>query len=387
MRCVGHPASVAHLGTIRPMPARIAALRWTLEPLGLLLLTRIGLMLVTWAALRAQPTSSLGDLLSNWDGNWNQTIADLGYVELPLGGAIAHPWMTLAFLPFLPMSTRAIDAVTGIGVVPAGLLVSWSTGIVGVVLLWRLVQQRYGERIASASILLLLVSPHGFVLAMMYTEGPMLLAVALVFWFLRDRRWELAGLAALAGGLMRPNGFVLVVPCAVAAWLAWRETRSLRPWVAPALAPLGFVAWLGFAWARTGEPLGYFEVQREGWGAGIDFGLETLQSFGDVVMLRWDDANVVVSVLSITLGAIGVVLAFRRRLDPTWSWYALALLVLTIVNERQASAGRFLLPAFPIFVAWTLTIRERWRSPVTAMSACVMGGLWFLASTEFIFTP
>jgi hypothetical protein len=223
----------------------------------------------------------------------------------------------------------------------------------------------------------------------MYTEGPVLLAVALVFVCLRDRRWELAGVAALVAGLMRPNGFVLVVPCLVAAWMAWRSDpeRSLRPFVAPVLAPLGFVAWLGYAWARTGEPLGYFEVQREGWGAGIDFGLETLQSFGDVLTFQWDDANVVVSVLSIALGAIGVGLAFRRRLDPAWSWYALALLVLTIVNERQASAGRFLLPAFPIFVAWTLTIRERWRSPIAAMSACVMGGLWFLASTEFIFTP
>ncbi|HEY3486213.1 MAG TPA: hypothetical protein VGK49_12565 [Ilumatobacteraceae bacterium] len=135
---------------------------------------------------------------------------------------------------------------------------------------------------------------------------------------------------------------------------------------------MGFVAWLAYVWHRTGNVLGYFEIQREGWGAGVDFGVTALGSVWDVLTLDWDDADATVSAVAVVLGVIGVVLAFRQRLDPAWTWFAAAVVLLTIVNERQASGFRFLLPAFPIYVADVRAASDRWRSLMIGTSAFAM---------------
>jgi hypothetical protein len=69
----------------------------------------------------------------------------------------------------------------------------------------------------------------------------------------------------------------------------------------------------------------------------------------------------------------------RKGLGAVWTSYAAAVLLLTVLNERQSSGGRFLLLAFPLFVAFALTIPKRAVPLVAAMSAVVMGGLCFAA--------
>ncbi|HEY6534072.1 MAG TPA: glycosyltransferase family 39 protein, partial [Acidimicrobiales bacterium] len=296
------------------------------------------------------------------------------------GGVVGHPQQLLAFFPVLPLLARALHAVTGLSVPYAGLLVSMACGLAGTVALWRLVQRRYDRDVASDSVLLLLVAPFAFVFSLFYTEGPALLATALCFLALDRRRWGWAGIAALAGGLIRPNGFLLVVPCVVAAVLAIRAHRDWRALAAPLLAPLGFLAWVAFAWHRTGQLGGYFTLQRSGWGAAVDFGRGSIHSIADLVTFHWTDMDRVLNAAALlVIGGVGLLLAVRRRLDPVWIAYAAAVVVLTFVNQRQASAGRFLLLAFPLFVAFALSLPKRVFPLVVAMSAVAMGGLFYAA--------
>jgi hypothetical protein len=241
------------------------------------------------------------------------------------------------------------------------------------------VQRRYGDTVASDTVLLLMVAPFAFVFSIFYTEGPALLAVALCFLALDRRRWTYAGLAALAAGLIRPNGFLLVVPCAVAAFLVIRHDRQWRALVAPALAPLGFLAWFAVVADRTGEPGGYFTLQREGLGAKVDFGAESLRAVVELLTFQWDGVSRVLNSAALVVGAVGVVLAVRRRLDPVWIAYAVAVVVVAAFNHNQASAGRYLLLAFPLFVAFALALPRRALPLVAACSAVVMGGVFYTA--------
>jgi len=304
-------------------------------------------------------------------------VADRGYVELPLGPVVGNSSQVLAFFPVVPMAARATHAATGLSVEYAGLLVSVLCGLAGTVVLWRLIERRYGHDVASDSVLLLLVAPFAFVFSIFYTEGPALLAVALCLWALDRERWGWAGLAALVGGLIRPNGFLLFVPCLVAALLVIRSRRQWSALVAPALAPLGFLAWVGYVADRTGELTGYFTMQREGWRASVDLGVESVRSILDLVTFHWEEIDRVLNAGMLLLGAVGLVLAWRRRLGAVWISYAAAVLLLTFVNARQASAGRFLLLAFPLFVAFALSIPKRALPLVIAMSAIAMGGLFY----------
>jgi hypothetical protein len=360
---------------------RAAALRrwWGWPPVGLFVGTRLATVFVVWLVYRHQPGVRLIDLITVWDAGWNSLIAERGYVVQPLGPVVGHPLQSLAFFPVLPMSARAVHTVTGLSVPASGVVVSVACGLAGTVVLWRLIQQRFDAEAASDSVLLMLVAPFAFVFSIFYTEGPALLAVALCFLALDRRRWVWAGLAALAGGLIRPNGFLLVVPCLVAAGLAVRDRRDWKALWAPALAPLGFLAWLAYAWHRTGELTGYFTMQREGWGASIDLGRATFRSLVDLVTFHWTEPDRVLNAVALVAGVIGLVLTVRRRLDPVWIAYAAAVVVLTFVNERQASGGRFLLLAFPLFVAFALSIPKRAMPLVVAMSAVAMGGLFYAA--------
>jgi len=357
----------------------VAAVRrwWGWPAVGLFVGTRLATAVVAWFVQMSQPGRSYLGLITAWDAVWYHRIADEGYVVQPLGPSVLHPLQSYAFFPVVPMAARAVHVVTGLSIATSGVVVSMSCGLAGTVALWRLVQGRFGDRVASDSVLLLLVAPYAFVFSLFYTEGPALLAVALCFLALDRRRWTYAGLAALAAGLIRPNGFLLVVPCAVAAFTAIRHDRQWKALVAPLLAPLGFLAWVAFVGHRMGELGGYVTLQRDGLGAKVDFGVESLRAVVELVTFQWDGVSRVLNAAALVAGIAGVVIAVRRRLDPTWIAYAVAVIGVTALNQNQASGGRYLLLAFPVFVAFALAIPRRAFPLVVAMSAVVMGGLFF----------
>jgi hypothetical protein len=259
------------------------------------------------------------------------------------------------------------------------MVVSLAGGLAVTVALWRLVKRRFGDRVASDSVLLLLVAPFAFAFSIFYTEGPALFAVALCFLALDRKRWLWAGVAALAAGLIRPNGFLLVVPCALVAVAAIRHDREWRSLVAPLLAPLGFVAWVAWVGHQVGELGGYFTLQRVGLGARVDLGAESARAVVELVTFQWDGTGRVLNSVSLILGALGLIIALRRRLDPTWIAYATAVWAVAAANYNQASAGRYLLLAFPLFVAFALCIPRRALPVVVATSAVVMGGVFYSA--------
>ncbi len=344
--------------------------------------------IVLWVANQNRPTTNLLGLITQWDAGWNSVVAGQGYIEMPDMGTGVEKFMTLAFFPVVPKCVQALHWATGLSIDSSGLLFCTTTGLAGTLVLWRLIQRRYSEEVATDSVLLLLVSPFAFVLSMFYTEGPTLLMVALCFTALDRKHWFLAGLAALVVGGMRPNGILIFVPCLVAAVIAFRGQRDWKPFVAPLLAPLGFIAWIAYVWHRTGQPGGYFAIQSQGWGASFDWGQAALESTIDLVTYQWKSADLVISPLMVlVIGVVGLVLAYRRRMDWVWLSYAVGVVVLAAMNARQASTGRFLLLAFPLFVAFALSIPKRWLPLVAAMSAVLMGGFFYSATGPGSLTP
>lgn len=352
--------------------------QWWVTPVVMFLGFRVATYVILWVAHRNRESSNPWTLITQWDAGWNSVIASQGYVEMTDMGSGIERFMPLAFFPVVPKCVQFLHHLTGLPIAQSGLFFCTFCGLLGIVVLWRLIQRRYSEEVASDSILLLLVSPFAFVLSMFYTEGPTLLAVALCFTALDRKRWFWAGAAALLVGSMRPSGFLIVVPCLVAAIMEFRSSRSVKPFVAPLLAPLGFLAWLAYVWHRTGEVTGYFQIQSKGWGASFDWGRATFEAIIDLITHQWKTPNTVISpLLLLILGGLGLFFAFRRHLDKVWLSYAIAVVALTATNSRQASGGRFLLLAFPLFVAFALSIPKRWLPMVAAMSAVVMGGFFF----------
>lgn len=357
--------------------------------LGLFGIARLSTLVVAWVAMAARPEHGITEILTDWDGNWNEIAAADLYAPFASDGPDSIlRWRTLAFFPILPLLTRGLHEVSGIGIHVLGPLVSMAFGAAAFAVLGRYLFERVGRTTVVIALSLMLFSPNGFVLSMFYTEGLMILFTVLTLKDLDEKRWTRAGIFAALGGLTRPSGFVLVVPCVVAAiqHIRTRSPESGRHWAAlaaPIIAPVGFITWVAHVALRTGVTTGYVRIQSEAWGARIDFGRTFITEIWNTLTDIRFDLDVRVSVLAVlVIGVGGLILGCRQKMPATWLALAATLVVVTAFNARQASGARFLLPAFPLFVAWARAIPRQVSGAVIGMSATAMGAL-FLVSVTF----
>jgi hypothetical protein len=178
------------------------------------------------------------------------------------------------------------------------------------------------------------------------------------------------------------------VACAWGAGVAVWHRREWRALVAPALAPAGFVAFMAFLWARTNEPLAWFEVQRGGWEEQFDWGAGTLEKFGNVFT---DPSDVPLNVIQASIGAVVIVvcvgLLLHWRPPGVITVYTLVVVALALGSASLGGRPRFILTAFPLLVAVVRLVRGTAFTCVVAASAVALGCLALLAGNSLALTP
>ncbi|MGH2704478.1 MAG: mannosyltransferase family protein [Actinomycetota bacterium] len=341
-------------------PARLAeraeGWRRLARPLALYLASRLVALLALGLAATQTDRINLLGALASWDGSSYVAIAQHGYPARVPELAGHATFSSIAFFPLLPLLIRALALATGLRHLVAALIVSNLAGVIAALLLWRLVE-RIGDRDwADRSVALFGVFPGALVLSMVYAE-PLLLALALgCLLALLGRRWYAAGILAALGTAARPNGLALVAACAAAAAPAVLRDRNWRALAAPALAPLGGLAYLAYLWRHTGEPGAWFRVEREGWGQFFDFGAGTLRRAVHVLggTRAYDD---LLSTLGLVIVLMLAGLMVRWR-PPAAVWAYTGLVVLLAVGSSDLGPQpRFVLTAFPLLIAAARWVR------------------------------
>jgi len=148
--------------------------------------------------------------------------------------------------------------------------------------------------------------------------------------------------------------------------------------VAPAIAPVGTLLYLGYSWWHTGQALAFFQVQSRGWGNRIDLGAANVRA----VLRHVSEARVTffVGVLAIIVGglAVGFWLLVRWRAPGFVVAYVSVVMGLPILATNPVSIPRFLLAAFPLLIPLAARISPRTILPVAATSGVLMGTLFFV---------
>ena len=209
----------------------------------------------------------------------------------------------------------------------------------------------YGDRIAGRAMVLIALFPGSFVLSFSYSEALMLVLVAATLLLLLDERWLLAGLTAAVATASRPNAIAICAACAVAAWLAWRRHHDWRPWVAPALSPLGVIAFQLFLWVHTGEPAVWFRVQNEAWGEGVSFGWTAVRRTYEAAVSPLGSATNIITALCLVATVAGLWALYRAKLPLPVVAYSVVVIALMLYPATVTARPRFLYTAFPVLIA------------------------------------
>jgi len=257
---------------------------------------------------------------------------------------------------------------------------------------WLAVREMLGPRLADRAVLLLVFFPTAYVFSLAYTEGLFLTAAALCLLALTRRAWLWAGLCASVAGLTRNAGVVVVLAVVVTTLpAAWRG-RSLRPLVGAALAPLGLIAFMGYAWAMVGTPTAFLSAERFWFGqhfvwfvTPITSGVAALREgpFGPSFV---PDA---LAAAALAFGFLGVwwldrmaaepgllVDARRPSLPAAWWVYTVGSLLAAYSAYFSVSIARYTMAAFPLFaaLAWRLRAHRVW--PLALALGLVQGALF-----------
>jgi len=338
------------------------------------------------ALMAAERGTSLTGEVRSWDGLWLLSIAQHGYDGVPASLVDAFGRHTAdtpyAFFPGYPAAIAAVGPVTGGNLLAAALLVTTVAGVVAAYGLTRLGELVPGgsRRAGLLLVALFAAAPMGVVLSMAYTEA---LFCALAVWALVGvlrRQWLLAGLCSAAAGLVRPTGSALALAVGLAALVAVVTRRDgVRPWLAVVLAASGLLGYLGYVGWRTGTPLGWFDIQRTGWGSRFDAGVSLARFVGRTLSgghELYDLAVLLTLIGSVVLLAVAV----RMRLPwPLLVYAAVVLLTVWCSDGQIHSRVRLIMPAFPLLllpVALGLA-RRRTGTAVAVVVAVVLASAWF----------
>lgn len=314
-------------------------------------------------------TQGAGGFLTAWDSYWYLNAAQHGWPHV----LIASNYNTTGFFPALPLALRAVHAISGFNWTVTGFVVEAVIEVAAVLVISILARRVLGERVGNDAVILFCLFPGAFILSQVYSEPLFILFVATCLYGLHRRWWWLAGLAAALAGATRPTGLVLMSCC---AWVALREIWLRRDWsslIAPALSPIGMLAFLVFLRARTGTSEAYLLTQQHAWGQTFTihaipnelrnhFILHQPYAWVLLVFLLWGVAG---------LGLLAVHV-HRRQLPSEWFLYCLGGIFLTLTSNFVGFKPRSAWVAFPLIFACAGFLR-RWWAMVPAVGVCVAG--------------
>ena len=322
---------------------------------------------------------SLLGVWAHWDGFWYLSIATIGYS----GRAVAT-----AFFPLYPVIVHLLGSTP-----VSGILASFASFLGGSWLIYLIARRELGQDAAWYTILALAFFPSSFYFTAVYPEALVLLLTAGTLYLLSLGRIGWAALLAGIASAASADGVLLGLPILLTLW---QEHRPWRDWLSLLLVPLGLFSYMAYLFFAFGNPLTFQHVQAH-WGRSFappwtTFSVALRDFWQHMPQLAWPhlfatgEPLVVISntwnLLFALLGLVLLYLAIRRLRPMLWS-YALVVLLVPLFYPSNGvplmSAPRFLLSAWPIFLAGGLFLAEhpRWVRPI--LWASIICGAFFVA--------
>jgi len=308
-----------------------------------------------------------------WDAVHYLHIAQQGY----------NTEVVSAFFPLYPLLGRAAGWLLGGDELAGLLLVSRLAFLFALVVLYQMTAEKFGDEIATLATLFTALYPMG-----VYWFAPYPLSLALFFslFCLRSamqRRWLLAALAGLSAGLT--HGTTIPLALGLLTTGSFQMRRDKHAWLllpAAATPLLGML--LFFAWRiRVGLP-DMNELLARIWQRFMQPPWMVVGDFLRFFSLYLDHVDGWIN-LGLFLLAVAMLVVCIRRLEPPLWVYQLSLIVYLCSTTNYyipfGSYGRYLMMAFPMFIAIPLVLCKK-STQLATLGMCSLSML-FLAMVYF----
>ncbi len=293
------------------------------------------------------------DTFARYDSGWYYGIASNGYAFVEGGRS------NLAFFPLYPMLMRAGGLLLG-GHQPdfyfAGIVVSWVSFGVAMVLLYRLALLDMSREHAARAVLYAALFPAAYFFGVVYSESLFLMSLLGAALAIRQGRWGWAALAGAAMTATRVNG-VMLVPALI--WMAWQSApagpQRRRLLAAAAASTMGIALYCVYNYALSGNPLEWYDsIQRWGYHPGGNPASGFL-AIGEALVTRpysflttermapYDTLNVLSA-----FGAVAAVPFIWRRLGGPYAAIVVLGLILPLSSGQYEGLGRYCAVLFPL---------------------------------------
>ena len=308
------------------------------------------------------------------DAGFYQGIAEQGYpVRLWTGSPVAD---RAAFFPLFPLLIRLMSYLTGGDYPIAGLIVSVLAGAASAIGVWTLAARVRDHQVADRAVVLYCFFPGAMTFGMLYSEPLAVALGAAALLALIERRWLLAGVIGAAGTAERPTLIVLTVVSGVAAVQAIWTRREWRALLAPALTPLGLLAFFGYLGHRYHDYAFWFQIEKAGWNQHIDWGVHTFRIlfWADPGTSKYRVFNVVLIIMFIAALA-GIAMTVAARLTLPVTLFGVLVVLMSVIAYGQSTKPRFVWAGFTLFIGAAAKLPKAIYWPVVVLSAA---GLIFL---------
>ena len=301
-------------------------------------------------------------------------IAEHGYawsLHAPHHSVRQSAWS--AFFPLFPLAIRLFSYLTFGHYIAAALIVVVLSGAASALGVWAVAARVCDRKVADRAVVLYCLFPGAMTFGMLYSEplGVALSAAALLA--LLSRRWVLAGICGALCTAERPDLIVIAAVLGIAALHAVWTRREWRALLAPALAPLGLLAFFGYLGHRYRDYAFWFQIEQRGWHAHFDGGVHTFQ------VLFWQIRGVsnypvynviIIAVAVFAVAGIGLMIAARLPLPLTL--FSILVFLATITPSTPGVKPRLVWAAFPIFIGAAAKLPKVIFWPVVILSAATL---------------
>ena len=307
--------------------------------------------------------------LTGWDGRWYDEVARNGYL------LVSGHQSDVAFFPLYPILLRVVHH-TGLSYAAAGILISNLTLLGGLLLFYRLGCAFLPERDARRAAILVAIAPMGFTFSMVYPESVVFAGMALAGLAAVRGRWLVAAAAAAAVTLARPQGALILIPVAAAAWQAWpRLTPRARGLAAGAVAaPIAALAAVPIYTADVlRSPLAWPKSQ-EAWGRSFRWD-GIVNALGQLPARNGTDHWILRDAIFCLVYVLLLVVAWRAGVPRAWVVAGALMVLLPTETGSFISVARFGLLALAVF--WGAAVLGRrplvdWALRIVSVSLLVV---------------